>query len=332
MRYAAILQLSVPGPVGCPALRRLREATRELARQEGFQCLRAFRGVKATDAVIFVSEWNRARDARQAIGSLPIDDLRAAAAGAGIAWQDPQTLGSGYERCLSDEPATASLLRLATNQGGDAATIQERDREQSLRALGAPGTLRASGARNRATTLTICRVDFDSEDALWAYLDSEQKAEWDSAAQAGGEAVIWALDLPRFACFQPTPATTSPAAETESERFGPLSIELERTPPPGGATLICRGRLDEAGARRCASVIQSLANEGHGRVMMNIAGLTKIEPAALRLLTRCAHRLRAQEVEFGIQDNPDRTQAVVRRGQLPIPRPRGQQRGRKRLP
>lgn len=282
-----------------PALRAMVRTARRLRSRPGFRAWRTYRALDATDALLFVLEWDdpAAREAAQA----EMDALTELATAAGFRVDSPRTLVPLLDRRIGVEPAAASLLRV-----GPAGEV---DDDCSLRALAAPGTTRVATARTEDGELGVARVEFEGEDGIWPFLESPLRYRW--SERSLGE--TWALNLPRLEFL----ATEAPGAEPRQPRVGgSLKVEYSLSRDRRTAHLRLDGQVDAEGCDKVESFCRSLVAVGCHRLHLDVSGLKGISPEALGLLTRTARSVKERGGSFTLVDNARRARRVTRAREL----------------
>ncbi|MBI3909831.1 MAG: hypothetical protein HY320_02745 [Armatimonadetes bacterium] len=310
MPVVSLTRLLIPVPVSLPALRRYVLVGRQLARQSGCLGWQTYRGIYHTDQVFAVSYWQRQPpDMQGVIGEelLAAVDLSA-------------TLPRWFEASFGCETTPASLVRFSRVPSGAGAEQEARDKDTALRSMAAPGSLRVRLARNVARSVYLCAIDFDTDDALWAFLESPLRRAWTEKALAAGEEETWAINLPRLD-FTPRPQGLGPleipASRTET-RFGPLNIVLEQHGRPGSvgtAAVRAHGQLDRRGVPRLERVCRTLAANGCRSLLLDISEL-RVVPEAMADLLRMVRELKQVVDRLELVDNAQRFRHVTRMAHL----------------
>lgn len=280
-----------------PALRQYLRVARRLAARPSCAGWQTYRGVERTDAVFAVSHWTEAPPD-------PTAELPSECAVASVA-----TLVPEFEASFHAEPTPAGLVRVATATA--TAALATRDRDFALRTVAAPGSIRVRLARGGSHSL--CLVDFDTDDALWAFLASPLRHAWSLASEEVGEEEIWAINLPRFDFGRERPISESLAIPTQrsEDRFGPLTIVLEEDERHRAATVRAQGLLDPQGLPRLERVCRALAESGCRSLVLDISQL-RIAREALPGLLQVAHELRDTLRRLELVDNDQRFRQVTR--------------------
>lgn len=321
MLDATLTRIHVPGPVSRPDLLTFVRALRSVSRVPGYHDSQVFRGIDATDTVLVLTEWASAAAARS--GRALLAGRRNGAARGGA--DEVVALVPTFERRLVAEHPAASLLRVTVGRPLDGSRAAGLDRELALRALAAPGSIRTAGGSSARSSVSACRIDFDAEDALWAFLDSPLRHEWSGLARELDQGEWWSLNLPRFggaARIRPAQGSSLPAPAkresvaseplvTRAELDGPLSVEL-RVHSPSDAEVLLRGRLGERGALRVRAVLESLARDGCRSLHLDIQELEAATPDGLRLLVMAARGLRAAGGTLHLRERESRFRLAAR--------------------
>jgi anti-anti-sigma factor len=296
-------------PVGRPdraALRAFLRGVREVRKLSGFRRWQTFRALEAVDALVVVLDWESVKSMRQGLGAVRelVDDLRRT-----YPISDPEPLSLAFDRLLIPEGTIATLVRI-THPEGDLDRIAERDSELALKALAAPGTTRVRGARSRSGRVALCRIDFDSEDAIWHFLDSPLRRRW--CVDTGPEG--WALNLPRLEFANPLTLPGSAAGMREME--GSLSVQLAVSDNGEAATIRMLGRVDPGSAELTERFCVGLVRDGCRHLEVNVSDLTGISSNVLLMLARTARALKDEGGSFTLIDNAERVRKITRTKEL----------------
>ena len=291
MLDSALTYLGVPGPVSQAELRALVAAQRAARSLPGLREYQAFRGIRHTDVLLVFSRWADVSGVERALALSASHAARAGRDRPGPGCHSA-ALGTAFDlRFLPRQPAL-TLLRVASSARALGATAAARDKDLAVRALAEPGSLRALGACSPQRHLSICRLDFDFEDALWAFLDSPLRQEWSSVAQGLGQREVWALNLPRLSAAATEVLPDEPPAVAPLEVTGPLSLRLCAV-APGAATVEVHGCLDAHGAERFESVVDGLLRDGCRRLSFDLRPLASATQAGLAALVAAVRRVKA---------------------------------------
>jgi anti-anti-sigma regulatory factor len=299
-----------PGPEGevRRAARALLRTARALQRQPGIRGWQAFRTMGGSDSLLALVEWSGRGPqppSAQADGVL---------AALGFELLPVRILPRTYDRMVSNRAPVSSLLRLARPAAGSPVTcpadvlrLAEEEQAFALQALGAPGSLRVRGGSG--PTGTMCRVDFESDDAVWPFLEGAVNRRWAARTGGYGYEVTWAIDLPRLR--GDTGADANLARPPQRE---PLSVRFEYV--DGHARLHLQGSADDHGIRRCHQLCTFLMAERCRHLEVDISDLRRGSPEVLAVLVSTARALRRDGAEFTLVDNAARASRVTRRRHL----------------
>lgn len=298
------------GPAGPQqgALRALLGAARRAAALPGFRRWQTFRALGARDALLVLVDWDSPTELWAALADPGLLRLREHAAALGFHVGPARELTGSFDRQLGEGSAAATLLRVSTAAAplpGAAA----RDNHLALQALAAPGTVRAAGARAESG-LAVCRLDFDTDDALWHFLQSPLRLRWSAAAEEDRESEAWALNLPRleYSRTDPPPRRELGMLRQDSRLALQYSVSDDRRE----ACIWLQGRVDARGALWCERLIRGLLAEGCLRLRVDVSGLAAISPEALAMLTGAARELKERAGQFALVDNEARVKRVTR--------------------
>jgi anti-anti-sigma regulatory factor len=293
-------------------LRRFLLACRRARALPGFRRWQTFRILDtpgSTDHFIVVVDWESAAALRQAQADPVLSALVEEAPGEAISIAGPDAMPLLFDRQLSPAPGAATLLRLSmgTETGRGPAP---RDHDFALRSLAAPGTIRMTGARDHANGITTCRIDFDTEDGLWHFLDSRLRQAWTGHTRRHREQEQWGLNLPRleFAAAEPRAQRSRPGKN--------LSIELSFREEENCARLRLEGRMDAGSSRLKTRLWQALLDTGCTRLEVDVSGLASPNPETIQMLTRAAQAVKARGGQFILIDNEQRVRRVTREKHL----------------
>lgn len=309
MQVTALIRIRLEGSLPRAALRALLRASHRVRRLPGFRRWQTFRAMDASNAILVLLDWSTREGLQAAAADRVVREFLADACQGGCAVAPPEVLAASFDRQLTRRPSVATLLRLS--QAGETLKgAADRDSDLALQALAAPGSTRLYGARNQDGTAAICRIDFDTEDGIWHFLESPLRKKWSAWAEQGREEELWALNLPRLECQQSPasrPASAPPAAAHPS-----LSLQLEVSEDGGAAVIRFQGRVDARGSARCEKLCQTLIKGGCTRLDIDVSGLAGISADALGMLTRTARSLKERGGEFVVIDNAERVKRVTR--------------------
>jgi anti-anti-sigma factor len=188
--------------------------------------------------------------------------------------------------------------------------MSARDSDLALKAMAAPGSTRLYGAHAGDGSLGLCRIDFDTEDGIWHFLESPLRRAWSARCEEGAEEECWAINLPRLDYERP-PAWDVPADLGLPPRHH-LNVELAFTNEGRWARLRFQGRIDDLGLRRCECLCQAIMDHGCERLEVDVSGLSSISTEALLMLAQAARRLKQAGSQFVLIDNEERVRRVTR--------------------
>jgi anti-anti-sigma factor len=309
MQATVLVRIIPAEPVSRPAVRALLRTAARIREQRGFLRWQTFRAMDATGALLLLIDWDCADSLALAMGDGEIQHVLAAAAGWGMQVTSVETLNPSFDRLLAGVETVATLLRLtaSAHAGVDAAS---RDCDLALQALAAPGSTRLYGARRADGQMAVCRIDFDTEDGIWHFLESPLRKMWSAHASQQREAETWALNLPRLEYRQASAAI--PSASPTRPRQESLSVNLHFQSDTGCAQVRLEGRVDAHGSTLSEKFFQALISDGCQRLEVDVSGLTGISAEAVRMLTRAARALKARGGHFVLVDNEERVRRVTR--------------------
>jgi hypothetical protein len=208
------------------------------------------------------------------------------------------------------DPPVATLLRVVRRRDHAARMSEGVERELTVRAMAAPGTVRATLARAASGELSTCRIEFDFEDALWHFMDSPLRKEW--AASAGGAEEIWALNLPRFSLQGVPDVPRKPVtSRSRSEQAGALALEL-CTQGQEEAMIRFEGRMSAQGAERVRVVVGSLLDQGCRELAFDIRGLDSLTEDAMQALLAIVAGVRRRGGRVRLIERDDRFRRATR--------------------
>jgi anti-anti-sigma factor len=260
----------------------------------------------ASDALLVTLDWDSVKAMKQALGTV---QAITAATAREYEVAAPEPLAFAFDRQLMAEGAIATLLRLTTPEASKETAA--RDSDLALKALAAPGTTRIRGARSRLGEHLVCRIDFDSEDGIWHFLESPLRRRW-SAATGAGE--TWALNLPRFEFVNPpTPREGRSAVRSLEES---LSVQLSVSDDGKSAAIRLHGSVDRRSAELTERFCVGLVRDGCSRLDVDISDLRAISSGVLLMLARTARALKETGGCFSLVDNAERVRRITRKKEL----------------
>jgi len=289
-------------------MRALLNASRRIRCFPGFRRWQTFRTLGADDALLLTLDWDSAEGVRAAVDHPDIRRYLDQAAGWGFRIEPPVILQASFDRQLSRETSVVSLLRLSHSPSprkGAAA----RDSDFALQALAAPGSTRLYGAREQGGGTAVCRIDFDTDDGVWHFLQSPQREAWSAWARDGFEEEVWALNLPRLECYRPLigiPRTRPTKPE------GSLSVQFSVSEDRTAAYIWLQGRVDARGSGWCDRLCEIILGDGCERLEVDVSGLTEMSAELVSMLTRTARNLKSTGGQFVLIDNETRFNRVTR--------------------
>lgn len=287
------------------AFRLFLESVRKLQQIPGFRSIQGFRALDPSDDLFLVLDWNPT--APGCAMELAVCSLVRQAERMGLELGPLEFLEPAYERTLARTGAVASLLRLAVS---DSPQNASHESGQALKAVAAPGTTRVRGARSDDGSVTISRIDFDTEDGIWPFLDSELRTQW---AHDRLEREAWALNLPHLERItqEPDPAEAgiSPAEEH-------LAVQFQWSDDGESADLRLQGNVDRRGCELTERFCTALIHRGCSELRVDVSDLAGISPEALLMLARTARTLKEQGGRFTLIDNDRRVRRITRAKQL----------------
>ena len=304
--------LPFPGPADFrSAARELLSAARVLRGEPGFQRWQAFRAMDASDTLLLVVDWDSVSGLNRALELLELEERLERAAAWGLEVTVTRHLPTAYERALTTVPGVAMLLRLASRESGElsrklADQAMRVEDDLALQALAAPASLRVYGARGEGKSLA--RLEFDSEDGIWHFLDSPLRKRWSRAAVIVGATETWAINLPRLERGRARPSQRM--TRRHSPTCGTLCVGFSYQ--EGTAGLRLQGVVDARGTLRCEQLCEFVLQEGCRRLEVDVSGLQILEQPLLALLARTARTLRERGGEFVVIDNEARVKRVTR--------------------
>lgn len=289
MHAAHLYNLEPQAEINRRTLAGLRGGLRAMDSTAGLVRLQTFRSLGATDRYWVLVETS-SDPALQAADQL----LREARA------DNPEPMEKRFSSS-SPTPSGASLLRVVTAGGAPPALEKNR----ILQTLGAPGAVAAQAFTAPDMKRTVWQVDFESEEALWAYMDSPLCHSWSGSRR---QTVDWALDLPEWSLIagpEPTPGRS---------RSG-LDLDLDDD-QAGGLTLTLEGRASPEVADRIRFVLLPIRLAGCRRLTLDLTRLEDLSPEVLTPLLEAAHIVREAGGEVELIDQRKRTSRAVRQAHL----------------
>lgn len=280
-------------------------AVRRLCQIAGFRRIQAFRSLDVSDRLFILLDWEPTGVA--CAMEMAVCSLVRKAEAMGLDVGPMEFLEGTFDRCLLRAAPVATLLRvtLAGEPG-----MPDRDAEYSLKALAAPGTTRLYGARSADGEAGVCRLDFDSEDGIWPFLDSLLCRDW--ADEPGLESQAWALNLPRLEVSHPEPEEMEELDEQSDWTEGSLSVRLSMADDGRTANIRLQGHVDPRSCEMTERFCSALVHQGCIRLHVDVSDLEGISPAALLMLARTARSVKARGGRFTLVDNAQRVRRVTR--------------------
>lgn len=263
----------------------------------------------ATGAIIVLIDWDSADSLASALHEEGIETLLADTSRWSLHVAPPEVLGPTFDRRLTGVETLATLLRLTTcpHPTTDAGS---RDCDLALQAMAAPGSTRLYGARRSDGRSALCRIDFDTEDGIWHFLESPLRRMWTRHAGEYDESETWALNLPRLEYRRALPE--GPPLRAPVSRQESLSVQLQVSTETGCALVRLEGRVGSHGSTLSEKFFQALINDGCRRMEVDVSGLTSMSAEAVDMLTRAARSLKARGGHFVLVDNEERVKRVTR--------------------
>jgi anti-anti-sigma factor len=293
------------------AARELLTAARTLRQLPGFRRWQAFRAMDASDTLLLLVDWDSVADLNAGLDRLEVERCLERAEGWGLEVEITRSLPATFDRALSADPGVATLLRLATQEGTGrmdvAAQVARVESDLALQALAAPSSLRVHGGLTGRKSL--CRLEFDSEDGIWHFLESPLRKRWERTAELAEAHETWAINLPRLERGGVGPRPDAPRPRPVI--YGSLSVGFSYR-DDSRAALRLEGVVDARGAVRCEQLCEFVLREGCQRLEVDVSGLQLLEHSLLGLLARTARTLRARGGEFVVIDNEARVKRVTR--------------------
>jgi anti-anti-sigma factor len=313
MQVTALIRIyRSPGGTPPRAIRTLLRAARRIRSKRGFLRWQTFRTMDASDTLLVLLDWASGDALREADLDRELPSLRAGAEACGLEVGPAEVLPASFERRLSYDESVSTLLRLSRIPAARPHS-PARDNDMALQALAAPGSTRLSGARNKGGTTAICRIDFDSEDGVWHFLESPLRRSWTSRAAHEEEHEVWALNLPRLE-YEAGPE----AMDCLPRRDDTLNVQLNVDEAKRTAELRLHGCVDAHGSAQCEKLCQVLMQDGCEQLMVDVSELKSISPLALDMLARTARLLKARGGTFTLLDNAARVKRVTRSKHLQL--------------
>jgi anti-anti-sigma factor len=313
MQVTALIRIHrSPGGTPPRAIRTLLQAARRIRSKRGFLRWQTFRTMDASDTLLVLMDWTSDEALRSADLDQELPSFRAIAAAWGLEVEAPEVLPSSFERRLSYDESVSTLLRLSRISEPQAHS-HARDNDMALQALAAPGSTRLSGARNKGGTTAICRIDFDSEDGVWHFLESPLRRTWTSRAELEAEQEVWALNLPRLE-YHAGPESL----DRLPRRDDTLNVQLTVDEAKHTAELRLHGCVDAHGSAQCEKLCQVLMRDGCMQLRVDVSELKSISPLALDMLARTARALKERGGTFTLLDNDARVKRITRAKHLEI--------------
>jgi anti-anti-sigma factor len=290
------------------AIRMLLEGVRRARQIGGFRHWQAFRVMGATDALLVVADWDSPEARKAALADGEIRERLAGVSALGLTLSPATLLSPSYDRRFTRQAGAATLLRLSRTKSAPVRIARESD--FALQALAAPGAIRLCGAAAENGSLAVCRIDFDTEDGIWHFLESPLCNRWSQWAREGEEEETWAINLPRLGQHLPPSARTS-RRETGRPRNA-LSVEFSVSEDKQSARIRLQGHVDARSSARCEKLCGILLGDGCRHLELDVSGLTSISADALGMLARTARRLKERGGQFVLIDNEERVKRVTR--------------------
>lgn len=263
----------------------------------------------ASDALLVVVDWESPEALQHAGRNLQLlrvsDFLRAQGFTVGAI----EELPAAFDRQLTVRSGIVSLLRISDRAAADP-TAPSHDSDFALQALAAPGSTRLHGAMREDGAASICRIDFDTEDGVWHFLDSPLRTAWSAKSRQLRVRETWAINLPRLE-FGTATGAVRPKMEPTTFRSA-LSVQLSISDDWHSASIRLQGRIDSRGSARCEKLCRSLMSEGCQVLELDVSEITGITPPALEMLTRTARSVKELGGRFVLVDNAERVRRVTR--------------------
>lgn len=303
MQCTALVRLAPRGHSSRRLLRTLNGALRRVRTLAGFRRWQTFRSLEAPEEWVVAVDWDSGTAARAAVAD-PVLREWAEAVGAQV-----ELLHHTFDRQLGRWDSVATLLRVCRTDRA-VPPPDGHDSDFALRALAAPGSVRLSGARTGAGTTSICRIDFDTEDGLWHFLESPLCRAWSRKAAENSEAELWGLNLPRLEVVRAS--DRHPARKCSARPRKTLSLELAFHEENQHARVRLEGVVDNHGSELSERFCHALIQNGCQRLEVDVSGLEQVSAQALGMLTRAARSVKDRGGEFVLIDNEQRVNRVTR--------------------
>lgn len=312
MDVTALVRIDCPAgftAASRPALRAFLAAVRHVRTLPGFRRWQTFRTLDAPDALLVTVDWDSPESLTQALAEAETQRRIIEAAELGFTVAPIEPLPAVFDRCLAGSEGRATLLRVVAYSEPQSKP-GSRDSEFALRALAVPGTTRLWGGNAADGSRAICRIDFDTEDGMWHFLDSPLRHAWGGKSAAGRVDESWAINLP--ALDYQRDGGRHALRMRPMKRHSTLSVHVETGTDGRMARLQFQGRLDAAGSLRCEKMCHALIARGYRRLVIDLSGLSLVSEEALAMLTRTARHLKERAGEFVLIDNEARVRRVTR--------------------
>jgi anti-anti-sigma factor len=309
MEVTTLVRITPAGPPRRPAVRALLETARCLQRMAGFRRWQTFRALDASDALFVAVDWETTEAQKRAVSDAGIRSAATRAATLGFTLTPVEVLSTTFQRQLAVRDSVATLLRVS-HTGEVTENAAARESDLALHALAAPGSTRLHGARNESGTAAMCRIDFDTEDGIWHFLESPLRKNWSSWAESGREEETWALNLPRFEYHRAPSGRPSTARVAKPQNL--LCLQLEISDDRAAASIRFEGCLDPRGSSRSEQVCEALIRDGCRRLEVDVSELAKIPAEAVGMLTRVARSVKERGGQFVLIENDERVKRVTR--------------------
>lgn len=288
------------------AFRLFVEAARKLQQIPGFVAIQGFRALDASDDLFLVLDWNPT--APGCAMELAICSLVRQAERQGLELGPLEFLEPDHDRTLVHGGGIASLLRVAVSDGPQDAA---RESEQALKAIAAPGTTRVRGTRSDDGSVTATRIEFDTEDGLWSFLDSDVCRRWRGDGELERE--TWAINLPHLERIS-RPSDAPDAIPLRSEEH--LSVQFAWGEDGVSAHLRLQGNVDQRGCESTERFCAALIRRGCSELRVDVSDLSGISTETLLMLARTARTLKERGGSFTLIDNDRRVRRITRAKQL----------------
>jgi anti-anti-sigma factor len=309
MQVTVLVRITPAVPAPRAALRAFVSLARRLNKRPGFHRLQTFKAMDATGDIMVLIDWDSADCLAATLHEEGIYPLLAEAAAWGYQIAPPEVLAPTFDRRLTGVETVATLLRL-TACSEPATDAASRDCDLALQAMAAPGSTRLYGARRMDGRTALCRIDFDTEDGIWHFLESPLRRTWSVHAGRNREQETWALNLPRLEFTKST--TDSPRRKPTPLKQENLSVQLQVNTESGSARVRLEGRVGSHGSTLSEKFFQALINDGCRHLEVDVSGLSSMSAEAVGMLTRAARSLKARGGHFVLVDNEERVKRVTR--------------------